>query len=105
MITILEIQQPSTISFFHQLGHHALPDPTPLVLQHPPVTRLGGGTNIVRHIFPTTPGVQDIQDPIQHLSFIGPGPTGPRRTWDEPLEIVPLTIGQIGLIRFAWHVR
>ncbi len=64
MRTILEIQPPSTISFFPQLGHHALPDPTPLVLQHPPVTRLGGGTNIVRHIFPTTPGGQDIQDPI-----------------------------------------
>ena len=105
MRTILEIQPPSTSSFFPQLGPQALPDPTPLVLPHPPVPRLGGGTNIVRPIFPTTPGVQDLQDPIQHLSLIGTGPTGLRRTWEEPLEIGPLPIGQIGLIRFAWPVR
>jgi hypothetical protein len=105
MITILEIQQASAVGFFHQFGHHALPDPTPLVLQQPPVTRLGGGPNIVRQILPTTPRVQDIQNPIQYLAFIGAGPTGPRRTRDEPSEIVPLSIGQIGLIGFAWHAR
>ena len=105
MITILEIQQAAAVCLFPQLGYHPLPDPPPLVLQQPPVTRLGGGPNVVRHIFPPTPRVQDIQNPIQYLAFIGAGPTGPRRTRDEPSEIVPLSIGQIGLLGFAWHAR
>jgi hypothetical protein len=105
MITILEIQQSTAIRFFPQLGHHPLPDPAPLVLQQPPVTRLGRGLNIMGQIFPTTPGVEDIQNPIQYLSFIGARTPGTCGTRHEPLERVPLAIGQIGLIRFAWHVR
>jgi len=77
MVAIREIQQPSAIRFFPQLCYPPLPDPAPLVLPQPPITGLGRGLNVMRHILPATPRVQDIQNPIQHLSFLGAGPPGP----------------------------
>lgn len=105
MITIVEIQQATAIGFFHQLGHHALSEPAPLMLQQSPVTRLGGSPNIVGQAFPPAPRGQAIQNPLQDCALINTGPPGPRRTRDESLERAPVRLGQSGRLRFARHVR
>ena len=73
MGAILEIQHASTISLPHEVGPHALPDPTALVLQQSPITGLGRRADVVRQVLPAAPRVQDIQNPLEHLPLLFPG--------------------------------
>lgn len=105
MVAIREIQHAPAIRLFHQVRYHALPDPTPLVLQQAPVAGLGRGVDVVRHVLPPAPRVQDIQNPIEHFPLIVAGTASASRARYQPSEPSPLGIGEIGAIRFAWHVR
>ena len=95
MVAILEIKHASALRLSHQVRHHALPDPTPLVFQQPPITGLGGRANVVRQVLPAAPRVQDIQNPIEHLPLIFAGAARASRRGTEPFESVPLGIGDI----------
>ena len=104
MVAILEIQHAPAIRLFHQVRHHALPDPATLVLQQPPVARLGRSVDVVWHVLPAAPRVQDIQNPIEYFPLIFAGAAGAGKARHQTFEAIPLGIGEIGAIRFAWHV-
>jgi hypothetical protein len=70
------------VGLAHQIRHHALPHPAPLVFQQPPITGLGGDRDIVGQVFPAAPGVEDLQNPIEHFPLIFAGAARASRLGD-----------------------
>jgi hypothetical protein len=95
MVAILKVPQASAICLY------AWPHPTALVFQHPPITSLGRGADVVRQVLPAAPRVQDIQNPIEHFPLIFSGAAGASGLGNPTLDPVPLGVGDIGAIWLA----
>ncbi len=92
MISILEVDQPLAISFFHQVAQDLLPDATTLIFEQPPVAGLIRGINVMRHVFPPTTGVEDIENAIDHFTFVGARASKSFWFRQKPLDSLPLSV-------------
>ncbi len=91
MIGIPEVEQPLAVGLFQQFAEHLLPDPSALVLEQPTVTGLIGGPDVMGQVLPAAARREDIQNAIEHFSFIAPGV--PRGRWFRQQAFDPVPLG------------
>jgi hypothetical protein len=99
MIGIGKIQIPTAVRFLQQDLDNLLPHPTPLVFKQAPMAGFGGGHDVMGEVFPLATGLEHVQDAIENLPLVGPGPSSPCPFWQQGLQIVPLDIRHIGPVR------
>ena len=96
MISISEIQIPTSSRRLEQGVDYLLPHPAALIFEQATVTGFRRGGNVMGQVFPLAARFEDVQNPIEDFPFVRPWPSGSCSFGQQGLKIVPLYIRHIG---------
>jgi hypothetical protein len=105
MISIGELQIPSSPRFLEQGPDQLLPHPTTLIFQQATVTGFRRGSDVMGQSFPLAARFEDVQNPIEDFPFVRPRTSGPRSFRQQGVKLLPLCLRHIGPVGLTSGAR